>query len=157
LKIHLCVLAGLSSAEQRWIAAKITSFLQSLPGQPASEAAPKRRLSMGQQISQDVQRHAHNYTPPPPPTSLVRHKIFENLAPNPCPAPTPSCHALILLDHPITPAWTGPLRLRQRMNGTKILTMLNSSSHRPYVERQSSHRHCTKRQKRRGAGNEGET
>jgi len=44
------------------VAAKITSFLQSLPGQPASEAAPPRRLSLGQQIAQDVNRHVPGVT-----------------------------------------------------------------------------------------------
>lgn len=47
--------AGLGLSEQRWIAAKITSFLQAVPGQAVLET-PRRQLTWGEQIEQDVNR-----------------------------------------------------------------------------------------------------
>ena len=48
--------AGLGLKEQKWIAAKIVSFLQAIPGQPAVDV-PQRQLTWGEQITEDVNRY----------------------------------------------------------------------------------------------------
>lgn len=55
LKIFLVDCVGLSLMEQQWVATKIMSYLEQLPGQP-KPSIPVRQKALGEQITEEAHR-----------------------------------------------------------------------------------------------------